>query len=302
MKPIAQEYDCLLIDLDGTVFRGRQATEGAVQTLDEVGSRKLFVTNNASRSADEVATHLRDLGFTVAGEDVVTSAQSAAHLLADELAPDSPVLIVGTDSLADEISAVGLRPVRSFDDKPVAVVQGLSMTIGWPDLAEAALAIRAGALWVAANVDPTLPTERGLLPGNGSLVAALKAATDAEPQVAGKPAPRLLTDALARGDFRAPLVVGDRLNTDIAGANAADLPSLMVLTGVSSARDAVHAVREQRPTYIGYDLRSLHEEADALAVAPQPAWHVETDGISVTVKSGRGDADDGLSVVRAVAY
>src|SRR5277367_1258785 len=302
MKPIAQEYDCLLIDLDGTVFRGRQATEGAVQTLDEVGSRKLFVTNNASRSADEVATHLRELGFTATSTDVVTSAQSAAHLLAEQLPSDARVLIVGTESLANEIAAVGLRPVRRFDDKPVAVVQGLSMTIGWPDLAEAALAIRAGALWVAANVDPTLPTERGLLPGNGSLVAALKAATDAEPQVAGKPAPRLLTDALARGDFQTPLVVGDRMNTDIAGANAAGLPSLMVLTGVNSARDAVHAIREQRATFIGHDLRSLHEDADVLAVAAQSAWHIDTGDTSITVSSAAdGDAGDGLSIVRAVA-
>jgi glycerol-1-phosphatase len=301
MKPIAREYDCLLIDLDGTVFRGREPTEGAVQTLAEVSSRKLFVTNNASRSADEVATHLRDLGFTVAREDVVTSAQSAAHLLADELAPDSPVLIVGTDSLADEVSAVGLRPVRSFDDKPVAVVQGLSMTIGWPDLAEAALAIRAGALWVAANVDATLPTERGLLPGNGSLVAALRAATGAEPKVAGKPAPTLLRDAVARGDFRAPLVIGDRLDTDIEGANAAQLPSLMVLTGVNNARDAVFARLEQRPTYIGHDLRSLLQDGKLLAVGPQQGWQVEVGDHAVTVSGDGGDDPDGLSIVRAVA-
>ena len=239
MKNLAQQYDCLLVDLDGTVFRGRRPTEGAVQALDEAAGRKLFVTNNASRSADEVAAHLRELGFTATADDVVTSAQSAAHLLAGQLPPDSPVLIVGTDALANEIAAVGLRPVRRYDDNPVAVVQGLSTTIGWPDLAEAALAIRAGALWVAANVDPTLPTERGLLPGNGSLVAALRTATGAEPQVAGKPGPQLMTDAVARGDFRAPLVIGDRLDTDIEGANAAELPSLMVLTGVNTARDAV---------------------------------------------------------------
>ena len=102
------------------------------------------------------------------------------------------MLVVGTESLADEIAAVGLRPVRRYDDKPDAVVQGHSPETGWADLAEAALAIRAGALWVAANVDATLPTERGLLPGNGSMVAALKAATDAEPQVAGKPSPTLM--------------------------------------------------------------------------------------------------------------
>jgi glycerol-1-phosphatase len=301
MKTLAQEHDCLLIDLDGTVFRGASPTDGAVRSLDEVRGRKLFVTNNASRSADQVASHLRELGFTATGADVVTSAQSAAHLLAAQLAPESAVLIVGTDALANEIATVGLRPVRRYDDDPVAVVQGLSTTIGWPDLAEATLAIRAGAMWVAANVDPTLPTERGLLPGNGALVAALRAATGAEPQVAGKPAPQLFKDAVARGDFRASLVVGDRLDTDIEGANAAKLPSLMVLTGVNTARDAVYADPVRRPTYIGHDLRSLHHDGAALAVGPQPAWRVDVRDGALTVSAGGADDGDGLSIVRAVA-
>jgi glycerol-1-phosphatase len=304
MKTIAQEYDCLLIDLDGTVFRGAEPTAGAVRSLDDVRGRKLFVTNNASRSADQVASHLRELGFTASGADVVTSAQSAAHLLAGELPPESAVLIVGTDALANEIAAVGLRPVRRYDDAPVAVVQGLSTTIGWPDLAEAALAIRAGALWVAANVDPTLPTERGLLPGNGSLVAALRVATDTEPRVAGKPAPALFQDAVARGDFRASLVIGDRLDTDIEGANAAELPSLMVLTGVNTARDAVFAEPVRRPTYIGHDLRSLHQDGELLAVGPQPGWHVDVGDGAVTVSANgaeEAEVGDGLSIVRAVA-
>ncbi len=301
MTSLAQEYDCLLIDLDGTVFRGAQPTTGAVESLDEVRSRKLYVTNNASRSADEVASHLRDLGFTATAADVVTSAQSAAHLLASLLPTDAPVLIVGTEALANEVAAVGLRPVRRYDDDPVAVVQGLSKTIGWPDLAEAALAIRAGALWVAANVDLTLPTERGLLPGNGSMVAALRAATGAEPRVAGKPAPQLLTDAVARGDFRAPLVIGDRLDTDIEGANAAKLPSLMVLTGVNTALDAVYAKLAHRPTYIGRDLRALHSDGELLAVGPQPDWHVEVGAEAVTVSGNGTDDGDGLSIVRAVA-
>lgn len=167
MKSIAQEHDCLLIDLDGTVFCGRQPTGGAVQSLSQVRSRKLFVTNNASRSADEVAAHLCELGFTATGEDVVTSAQSAAHLLAGQLAPGARVLIVGTEALANEVAAVGLRPVRRFEDRPDAVVQGLSMTTGWSDLAEAALAIRAGALWVAANVDPPCPPNGACCPATG---------------------------------------------------------------------------------------------------------------------------------------
>ena len=302
VESLAQEHDCLLLDLDGTVFRGHELTEGAAESLEKASGRALFVTNNASRSADEVAQHLTDLGLQATAEDVVTSAQSAAHVLADQLTPGSRVLVVGTDSLAAEVAAVGLEPVRLYNDKPDAVVQGHSPETGWAILAEAALAIRAGGLWVAANVDATLPTERGLLPGNGSMVAALKAATDAEPQVAGKPAPTLLLDALARGEFRTPLVVGDRLNTDIAGANAAKLPSLMVLTGVNSARDAVYAVPEQRSTFIGHDLRSLHQHAKELAVGPQSAWQVDTADDAITVSTAGDDEGDGLSIVRAVAF
>jgi glycerol-1-phosphatase len=304
VKTLAQQYDCLLVDLDGTVFRGSQPTEGAVQSLSEVDSRTLFVTNNATRSAEQVAAHLRELGFDATATDVVTSAQSAAHLLAAQLPEGSPVLIVGTEALADEITAAGLRPVRKYDDDPAGVVQGLSMTIAYQDLAEAALAIRAGALWVASNVDVTLPTERGLLPGNGSFVAALRAATGAEPQVAGKPGKQLMKDAVARGDFHAPLVVGDRLDTDIEGANAAELPSLMVLTGVNSARDAVFAEPERRPTYIGQDLRSLHQDGEQLATGPQPDWRVDVADGTVTVNANGDQEDgegDGLSIVRAVA-
>ena len=221
MTTLAREHDCLLLDLDGTVFRGQQPTEGAVDTLAAIEARTLYVTNNASRGPGEVAQHLVDMGFRAAADDVVTSAQSAARLLASQLDAGSRVLVIGTEALADEVRGVGLAPVRQFTDDPVAVVQGHSPETGWTTLAEAALAIRSGALWVAANVDRTLPSERGLLPGNGSMVAALSTATDRRPQVAGKPQPTLLNDALARGDFASALVVGDRLDTDIAGAGAA---------------------------------------------------------------------------------
>jgi HAD superfamily hydrolase (TIGR01450 family) len=289
----------LLLDLDGTVFRGHEPTPGAVETLAVVRSRALFVTNNASRGPAEVAQHLSAMGFTAKPEDIVTSAQSAARLLQEQLPPGAVVLVVGTDSLAAEVRNVGLKPVRQWSDGPLAVVQGHSPQTGWPDLAEAALAIRSGALWVAANVDLTLPSERGLLPGNGSMVAALRAATDRAPQVAGKPEPALMTDALARGDFHNPLVVGDRLDTDIAGANAAGLPSLLVLCGVNTAADAVRAAVGQRPNYIAADLRSLHVGADSLRVGPHPAWHVDV-GPSAVRSTGR-DPDDPLSVVRATA-
>lgn len=300
---LAEEYDCLLLDLDGTVFRGGEPTPGAVDTVAGLTSRALYITNNSSRGADEVAAHLNRLGFAATAEDVATSGQIAAGLLAGQLPAGARVLVLGAPSLAAEIAAVGLEPVRLATDEPAAVIQGLSTETGWAELAEAALAIRAGALWMTTNVDKTLPSERGLLPGNGSMVAALRAATDAEPQVAGKPGPALLTAALARGDFYAPLVVGDRLDTDIAAANAAALPSLMVLTGVNSARDAVAAVAEQRPTYLGHDLRAVNIGAGRLAIGQQPYWDVTVDGATLTVTAAQPEDDDadGLSVVRALA-
>ena len=303
METLADQHDCLLLDLDGTLFRGHAPTPGAVETLRLVGARALFVTNNATRSADDVAAHLRDLGFTATAEDVVTSAQSAAGLLAKRVPPGSKVLVVGTEAMVGEVLAVGLKPVGRFADGPVAVIQGLSMTVGWPELAEATLAIRAGAVWVASNLDVTLPTERGLVPGNGSLVAAVRAATGAEPLVAGKPAPALMEDALARGHFDAPLVVGDRLDTDIAGANAVGLPSLMVLTGVGTAADVVQAGPDSRPTYLGADLRALHNDAAELAVRPQPGWRIDVTAGAVSVAAiGHRDDPDPLAVVRAVAH
>ena len=301
MTTLADEHDCLLLDLDGTVFRGHEATPGAVDTLAAITARKLYVTNNASRSADEVAQHLCAMGFTAEPNDVVTSAQSAAHLRADRLPEGARVLIVGTASLAAEITHVGLKPVRLWSDDPVAVVQGHSPQTAWPDLAEAALAIRGGALWVAANVDVTLPSERGLLPGNGSMVAALQTATNREPLVAGKPQPRLLTDALSRGDFRNPLVIGDRLDTDIAGANSAGLPSLLVLSGVSTASETVRAIRSERPNYIATDLRSLYDRADLLRVGPHPSWRIEIGEAAVTVHNTGSEPRDSLTVVRATA-
>ena len=302
MTTLAQEHDCLLLDLDGTVFRGHEPTPGALESLARVPARQLFVTNNASRRPEHVAEHLVALGFHAEPADVVTSAQSAARLLADQVTPGAAVLVVGTEALAQEIAGVGLAPVRSADDNPVAVVQGHSPDTGWAQLAEAALAIRSGAVWVAANVDLTLPSERGLLPGNGSMVAALRVATGCEPQVAGKPLPPLLVDALARGTFATPLMVGDRLDTDIAGANAAGLPSLMVLTGVSTGAEVVHAARGARPDYLATDLRGLHVDSASLRIGPDPRWRVEVGQGAITVHASGPAPEDPVSVLRAAAH
>ncbi|MFI5783911.1 HAD-IIA family hydrolase [Nocardia sp. NPDC051570] len=263
MARLRERFGALLLDLDGTLYRGPVAIPGAAEALSSgAGERLMYVTNNASRSAASVADHLAELGFDATSDDVVTSAQAAAHVLADRLVPGATVLIVGTDDLAAEVERAGLRPIRRFDGAaPDAVVQGHSPQTGWPDLAEAAYALRAGALWVAANTDATLPNERGLAPGNGSMVAALRAATDLEPVVAGKPYAPLLEDALARAGTRSALVVGDRLDTDIDGAHCVDLPSLLVLTGVSTLADLRKQPADRLPTYVSDSLEALNHPA-----------------------------------------
>jgi glycerol-1-phosphatase len=284
-------YDTLLFDLDGTLFRGSTVIPGAPEAVDaahRAGNRVRYVTNNASRSPAEVAGHLTDLGIPARAAEVSTSAQAGAAVLASKLDAGATVLVVGSPGLVAELEAVGLRAVREAGDDVVAVVQGLSRDTSWHDLAEACIAIRAGALWVACNVDPMLPTERGLLPGNGSFVAALRTATGAEPVVAGKPATPLFVEAM-RGAENA-LMIGDRLDSDIAGAINAGLDSLLVLSGGNTAADVYAA--DDRPTYIAQDVAALTEPADRLRVAPQPGWRIEGDTV-------HGDGDP-LALLRTL--
>ena len=219
MSSLLDRHDLLLADLDGTLYRGREAVPGAVEAVrraGERGIRTVYVTNNASRSPADVAAHLAELGFPAGADDVATSSQAAAALLSDQLPGGAKVLVVGTDALRAEVTAVGLTPVDAADGA-AAVVQGLDPQLRYATLAEACIALRAGAVWVACNVDPTLPSERGPVPGNGSLVAVLRTANRLEPQVAGKPAPALMRKAVERVGGRTPLVVGDVLYTDIQG-------------------------------------------------------------------------------------
>jgi HAD superfamily hydrolase (TIGR01450 family) len=253
-------YDGLLVDLDGVVYLGEDPIDGAGEALAAArtaGVRPIFVTNNASRPPGVVADQLAGMGVDATADDVMTSSIAAARMLAERLAPDSPVLAVGGPGVGEALRAAGLRPVDGADAEPAAVLQGFGPDVGWAQLAEAMVAIRAGAAWIATNTDVTLPSPRGPLPGNGALVAALAAATGQTPEVVGKPEPALFAAALAAISVRRPLVVGDRLDTDMAGAYAAGLPSLAVLTGVSSAADVVAAPPEQRPSYLGRDLRAL---------------------------------------------
>lgn len=281
---LRDRYGALLLDLDGTLYRGNAVIDGGPAALAGGEQRLVYVTNNASRGSDVVAAHLVGLGYPATAGDVVTSAQAAARLLAEQLDGGARVLVVGTDDLVEEIRAVGLEPVRRYDGAaPAAVVQGHSPHTGWPDLAEAAYALRADALWVAANTDKTLPNERGLAPGNGAMVAALRAASDREPIVAGKPYPPLLEDALIRAGTRAALVVGDRLDTDIDGAAAVGLDSLLVLTGVSTLAELSELPAGRHPTFVA-------ETLDALNQPPLPAAAADSAAIQRQLRSNPGRA------------
>ncbi|NIH81073.1 HAD-IIA family hydrolase [Amycolatopsis viridis] len=297
-------YDAFLFDLDGTVYHGPRAIPGAaaaIRQLRDAGAPVRFVTNNASKAPGAVADQLRELDIEATPGEVSTSAQAAAKLLGERLPGGAAVLVLGTAALEAEVADAGLAPVRQAGDHVAAVVQGHNPATGWADLAEACVAIRAGAVWVACNVDTTLPTERGLLPGNGSMVAALRTATGATPEVAGKPEAPLFHTAAGSAGATRPLTVGDRLDTDIAGAVNAGMDSLCVLTGVATPATLLTAVPAERPTYLGADLGALTEPADELRIAPQPGWHAQRDGDAL-VATGEGDPLALLRTLCALAW
>jgi len=300
-QPLATRYDVALLDLDGVVYLGPDAITGAAAALANarnVGMRLTFVTNNASREPAMVATHLNEIGVPATADDVVTSSQAAAQVLVDRCGRGATVLVVGSSALRATVERAGLRIVASADDRPDAVVQGYAPDVRYTDLAEAALSVRAGAFWVATNADSTLPTPRGLLPGNGALVAAVATATGRQPLVAGKPQLPLHAEAVRRSAATNPLVVGDRLDTDIEGANAADTDSLLVLTGVTGVSDLINAAPQLRPTYIAFDLAGLVDlqpEVEQAGVAAQCAgWSAAVgEGNTITL-DGDGPVLAGL--------
>jgi glycerol-1-phosphatase len=286
--------------LDGVVYLGTQPVPGAAEAIGRLhdrGTAVAYVTNNASRAPDEVARLLRSLGVRADEDEVTTSAQAAAAVLADRLPAGSPVLVVGAEALAAEVAEVGLRPVVSADDKPRAVVQGYGPEVGWPQLAEAVVAVRGGAVWVATNVDRTLPSPRGPLPGNGALVAAVATALDRRPDVVvGKPEPTLFAQAAKRHGATRSLAVGDRLDTDIEGARRAGMDSVLVLTGVSRPADLLDAPEERRPSTVVAELGGLLRPVGAPA-----GWRVTATGDGL-VLDGDGDPVDALRALCAAAW
>ncbi len=303
-EPLAQLFDVALLDLDGTVYaggRGIPRAAASVAAASHAGLRPLFVTNNASRTPQAVAAQLTSLGLAAAPDDVVTSAQAGARLVRERLEAGAAVLVVGGAGLVAAAQGEALDPVDSADAKPQAVLQGWSPDLGWALLAEGAYALATGVPWVATNTDRTLPTERGIAPGNGSFVALLAGVAGRQPDaVAGKPQRALLDLAVSRASATRPLAVGDRLDTDIEGANRAGLPSLLVLTGVSGPADVLLAPPVQRPHYVAADLTGLLARHRA-PVADGESW--SCGGWLASVDDGQlvitGDGADVVDALRA---
>ncbi len=294
-------YDLVIADLDGVVYLGGTPISGAPEALQEVkraGAHVAYVTNNASRTPAAVAALLDGMGAPVTEADVVTSAQAAARLLADKLPPGSKVLVIGGTALRLAVRERGLVPVSTATEKPAAVVQGFAPGIDYGRLAEGGLAVRSGALFVATNADSTIPNARGTAPGNGSLLKVIENATGTAPVVAGKPEPPLHRESVIRTGARRPLVIGDRLDTDIEAAYNTGTDSLLVLTGVDNARTVTLAPVHHRPTYIAETLDALLRPYRITVVLYEILFFV---GVAFFVLAAYLGLRDGQSVV-AIAF
>ena len=289
-ETLLSAFDAVLADLDGVVYAGPHAIPGAVEALVGLAGidvKLAYVTNNASRTPAHVAAHLRDLGAPAADDQVVSSAQAGAALLAQKFPRGSKVLVVGSAALVQEVEQVGMKVVHSAMDSPDVVIQGFDPMLGWANLSEAAFAINGGAAWIATNTDMTIPRDRGMAPGNGTLVAAVRAAVSHDPLVAGKPEAPLFLTAARRLGAKSPVVVGDRLDTDILGGNNAGMATILVLTGVDSCESALRARTAERPRFIIETLKDFYQ--------PYPAVTCQ-DGV-YTCGGERAIALDGTIIV-----
>jgi len=303
-------HDVALLDLDGVLYVGPDAVPGAAEALERAraaGMRLGFVTNNAARTPQEVAAHLTDLGMPADPGDVITSSQAAATVVAQRFGDGAAVLPVGGPGVAAALREAGLRVVERAEDGPVAVVQGYGRDVGWTQLAEAVVAVRGGATHVATNADATIPSPRGVLPGNGALVGVVSAVTGLQPVVTGKPDPAMHAECVRRTGARSPLVVGDRLDTDIEGGRRVGAPTLLVLSGVTTPADLLAAGPEARPDLLAEDVGGLdHAHPE---VRPEGegwrcgAWTATAtdDGLQLARSADTTDGDDdGLDGLRAL--
>ncbi len=244
--PLTEAYDVAVLDLDGVVYVGPDAVPGAAEALNAAqagGMHLAFVTNNAARPPAEVGDHLRELGVDAHDEDVVTSSQAAARLLSTQLEAGSKVYVIGGPGLEEALRERGLEPVFEPSDEVAAVAHGYGPEMPWRRVVQGAILVRAGLPWVASNTDMSIPTANGIGPGNGTLVRLVAEFAEREPQVAGKPMKPLFEETITRVGGERPLMVGDRLDTDIEGAVHMGWDSLLVLTGVTGLDELVRASR-----------------------------------------------------------
>ncbi|MBQ0829943.1 HAD hydrolase-like protein [Streptomyces tagetis] len=309
-RALSEAYDTALLDLDGVVYAGGHAIAHAVDSLAVAragGMRLAYVTNNALRTPDAVAGHLTELGIPTGADEVITSAQAVARLIADELPGGARVLVIGGEGLRVALRERGLEPVESADDDPAAVAQGYGgPELPWGRFAEACYAIARGVPWYASNTDLTIPGARGIAPGNGAAVQVVRIATGADPKVAGKPLPPMHRETILRTGARRPLVVGDRLDTDIEGAFNGDVDSLLVLTGVTDGAQLLAAPPEHRPTYVDADLRGLltgqpEVAGDAEGGFRCGGWTARAGAERLELE-GDGAVPDGLRALCAAAW
>jgi HAD superfamily hydrolase (TIGR01450 family) len=307
--PLIEGPDALFLDLDGVVYDGPDPIDGVVEAFAAIGAAGLpfaFLTNNASRTAEEVAAHLTSFGIgAVPASAVVTSAQAIASIMAAELPAGAAVLVVGGPGLREPVAESGLRIVESADDEPVAVVQGFHPEVGWRHLAEASYAVRAGARWYASNGDLTFPSGRGLAPGNGSLIQTVANATGQRPFIAGKPGTPLFDEARRRLGCARPLMVGDRLDTDVEGAIASGMPILGVLSGVEDLGSYAAAPVGNRPSFVAANLSGIllpqppvELLGDKARCGTAEAVH---DGV-VRLTCGQPDSVEALRVLLTLAW
>lgn len=253
---LAARYDALLLDLDGVLFRGAETVPGGPETLAALradGHRIAFVTNNSARTPEQVADELVRHGYEARPDEVVTSALATADLLAERGVREAYVL--GEEGIRRALAEAG---VRVLDGEPQAapyVVVGWDRDVTYAKLRTASLLVQHGAHLVATNPDASYPAPDGFWPGAGALLAAIATTTGAEAEIVGKPHPPLYLGALRRVGGERPLVVGDRLETDIAGAVALGWDSLLVLSGATSR--ALADSSPIRPTYVGSDVGAL---------------------------------------------
>ncbi len=261
MKP----YRGYLLDLDGTIYRGNEVIPEAVAFIRELRLAKipfLYLTNNSSARPEQVAQKLTAMGIATAAEEVYTSSMATAAYLQERFPAGTEVYAIGEEGLHAALEAIGCIRTQQ-DEQAKVVIVGIDRAFSYEKLTKAATALRNGALFLATNRDPALPTERGLLPGNGSLVAAIATASGVEPIVIGKPERIIVDYALERlGTTKAEtLIVGDNLLTDIGAGVNGGLDSLLVMTGYSQPGDLASSVWQ--PTHIAGDLMEWWRQINA---------------------------------------